>query len=65
MTEHQTENNSQNNKDWYLFYGDGQDHDIDSQKKMIKEKNQIDKKSFAALKNRELQRIRDKWGDIV
>ena len=38
MTEHQTENNSQNNKDWYLFYGDGQDHDIDSQKKMIKEK---------------------------
>ena len=33
--------------------------------KMIKEKNQIDKKSFAALKNRELQRIRDKWGDIV
>ncbi|MTJ08328.1 MoxR family ATPase [Anabaena sp. UHCC 0204] len=30
MTEHQTENN----KDWYLFYGDGQDHDINIQEKM-------------------------------
>ena len=29
MTEHQTENNSQNNKDWYLFYGDGQNHAAD------------------------------------
>lgn len=33
--------------------------------KMIKQKNQLDKKSFAIFKDRELQRIRDKWGDII
>lgn len=33
--------------------------------KMMKDKNILDKKSFAILKNRELQRIRDKWGDIL
>lgn len=33
--------------------------------KLMKQKSILDKKSFAILKNRELQRIRDKWGDIV
>ena len=34
MTKHQTQNNSQNNTDWYLFYGDGQDHNINIKEKM-------------------------------
>jgi len=33
--------------------------------KIMKNKVSADKKSFAILKNRELQRIRDKWGDII
>lgn len=57
MTEHQTENN----KDWYLFYGDGQDHKINMQEKM---KSPPPWRKFLEIQEEDLAEIETRWEKI-
>jgi MoxR-like ATPase len=61
MTEHQTENNSQNNKDWYLFYGDGQNHNINIKEKM---KSPPPWRKFLEIQGQELLEVETRWKNI-
>jgi MoxR-like ATPase len=61
MTEHQTENNSQNNKDWYLFYGDGQNHNINIKEKM---KSPPPWRKFLEIQDQELLEVETRWEEI-
>ena len=61
MTEHQTENNSENNKDWYLFYGDGKDHNINIKEKM---KSPPPWRKFLEIQGQELSEVETRWEKI-
>lgn len=61
MTEHQTENNSPNNKDWYLFYGDGQDHHINFKEKL---KSPPPWRKFLEIQQEDLPAIQERWQKI-
>ena len=58
MTKHQTQNNSQNNTDWYLFYGDGQDHNINIKEKM---KSPPTWRKGLEIQKEDLEEIEERW----
>ena len=61
MTEHQAENNSENNTDWYLFYGDGKDHNINIKEKM---KSPPPWRKFLEIQGQELSEVETRWKNI-
>jgi MoxR-like ATPase len=64
MTEHQTENNSENNKDWYLFYGDGKDHNINIKNIKEKMKSPPPWRKFLEIQDQELSEVETRWEEI-
>ena len=61
MTEHQTQNNLQNNTDWYLFYGHGQDHNINIKEKM---KSPPPWRKGLEIQEEDLPEIEERWQKI-